>query len=166
MSLGPKHAALEKLQAAKKECYKKLQLAQHRLERESHFEARRVVGPLAELRDQVLFRKPSAPPVEERVAAERKLTIALCKEIIKSDALVFFPLANSDNLRITDTSIDAEKKIANYAHVAARKAVLDYEEQNADALKQEIADEEMREIREALKGNDPAKARAVLAGTI
>lgn len=65
-----------------------------------------------------------------------------------------------------DLSCDRDAKTRNIAYCVARKRVKDFLEANADGLKQEIADQEMQEIKSALEGNSPEDLRKALSGKV
>lgn len=166
MTAKPLHDELAALEQAATDAFSVHEKARNRQRREFHYAARDAVAGLVSLRDSILHKKPDAPELEERDAREREESIAFAEHIIASEDLVLFPLGTSDSISVRDLSCDRDAKTSNIAAVVARKKVRDFQEANGEKLAQEVADEEMAKIRESLKGNDPAKVRAVLAGKV
>jgi hypothetical protein len=160
--IGPLHTELEKLKEFAREATAAHGRSRYRQRREYHYAAREVVSDLAGLRDSILHRNPDAPKLEDRPAEERRLTVVLCKEIIKREDLVLFPLGNSDNLAVRDLSIDRDADASNKAALKARAAVKRFESDNAEALVDEQRRVESEKVKAAIDSGDADQIREAL----
>lgn len=117
---------------------------------------------LVAFRDDIALKRPSATPPEDREERLQELTANLI-EFMQSHGLVFQAVGRGGSVAITDPTVSEDVQIADADVVAARKALKDFETENADAIEAERRDAQAAEVRAAIEGGDPTKIKEALA---
>jgi hypothetical protein len=160
-NLGPTDTALEKLTADAQKQYAAHQDAKHDLERNTWRAAREVTKPLLDYRDDITFHRPKAIPEDQRPERAAQLTREFCAAVVER-GLIVEAAGNGGGVNILDPAIDRQFFDTNQASVKARKAVKDYESDNADGLQAEIDAASAKEVTDALASGDGNRIREVL----
>jgi hypothetical protein len=160
----PLHDELRRLRVKLEDAYGEWTEAKRAREQDGHLAARTVVAGVAALRDSIVHRQPDAPAPEDQAAREREETVTLCRAVEANPDLVLGAVGTSDDLRITDLSIERRFREADLVLTRARGAVASFEGENAAGLKGESDKAALDGIRDAFARDDLDAVKAGLAG--